>query len=113
MRVELPSQHECEEAADHTQQGQAPATIEVAVAAGRRVIVALGVWRGGAVNVIRVNVAVACNDDRQSRRGAVPVRKFVAGEPVHREDREEHCEKGPQRVDIKPMRVPPTRDHAT
>lgn len=98
-RVQRPPQHEGQEPGEHAQQGQAHATIEVVVLVGRRLTVARLLWRCSAVNVTWVSVAAPCGDDRHGRHDASPVRKLVAGQPMHREDREEHREKGPQRVD--------------
>ena len=112
--MEALPQHECEEPGEQAQQGQAHGTIGVMVLVGRRLSFPL-VGRGSAVNVISVRWAIPRSDDRHGRRGVPPVRKFVAGKPVHREDREdreERCEERHQRVDTKPMRVLPTRDHA-
>ena len=82
------------------------------VPVGQRLTLTFRVWRGSAVNVIWVSVAVARDDDRQGRRGAASVRQFVAGQAVHRDNREEHCKESLQRMEIKPPRVLPTQDHA-
>lgn len=110
--VQPPAQHECEQSGEQAQQGQAHARVEVVPLAGRRVTLALVSRRGRTVAVIAVSVYVGRGDDRQGGRRARPVRPLVAGEPVHREDGEEHGEEGPRGPETQPMRVLPAGGHA-